>query len=493
MASRPDKPGPPPQLPLDALFGAPDREAAPPAPHVHTVSELVRLASRALEQKFRSVWVEGEVEGLKRPASGHVYFSLKDGEAVLPAVMWRAEAARLRFALENGLAVRCRGTLRIYEAQGRFQLYVEQAEPAGLGALMLALEQLKRRLAAEGLFDAGRKRPLPLLPRAVGVVTSRTGAVLQDILNVSHRRFPVRLVLSPTAVQGSDAPAQIVAALRRLEAVPEIDVVIVARGGGSAEDLLGFSDERVVRAVAAAPWPVVSAVGHETDVSLCDHAADLRAPTPSAAAELVVPDGAVLERTLATWQQRALAATRQALSGARAALVRQERRAVDLRPRLVDARATLDDLLGRLAAVTRDALRRRGRALGELKQRVAAGHPRVVITRRRASLAAARTALAGLGRTLVKERRARLERGATALASRGAAVPRPPRSRLAVLAGRLQALSPLQVLGRGYAVALDGQGRALRRFEQVAVGEAIGVRLAEGRLGCTVVSAEPDP
>ncbi len=275
---------------MDALLGEPGGDGGPQEPKVYGVGEVVRLASRTLEQSFGVVWVEGEISNLKRIASGHVFFSLKDGGAQISAVMFRSDARRVRGKLENGDAVRCRGSLRIYEAQGRFQLYVSRIQPVGLGELMLALEELKAKLAAEGLFDPASKRPIPPAPRVLGVVTSRTGAALRDIIQVAHARSGVRIIVSHTPVQGADAPPRIVAALRRLEARPEVDTIIIGRGGGSVEDLWCFNDERVARAVAACPKPIISAVGHEVDFTLCDHAADLRAATPSAAAELAVPD-----------------------------------------------------------------------------------------------------------------------------------------------------------------------------------------------------------
>ncbi|HJZ88154.1 MAG TPA: exodeoxyribonuclease VII large subunit, partial [Polyangia bacterium] len=270
----------------------------PPRPRALTVTEAVRAAGRALEARFADIWIEGEISNCKRHSSGHLYFSLKDPQSQLPCVMFRIEASRLRFTPEDGLKVRCRGQLTIYQQQGKFQMYVTAMEPAGLGALQLALEQLKRKLAAEGLFDPARKRPLPRRPRTIGVVTSATGAAVRDIIRVLHRRAAVRVVLAPTLVQGPDAPLRIVRALALLEAHVAPDVIILGRGGGTAEDLSAFNDEQVVRAVARARVAVISAVGHEADVTLCDFAADVRAPTPSAAAELAVPVDAELREAL---------------------------------------------------------------------------------------------------------------------------------------------------------------------------------------------------
>ncbi|HEY8375897.1 MAG TPA: exodeoxyribonuclease VII large subunit, partial [Nannocystis sp.] len=262
----------------------------PLAPHVYAVSELVNRAHRCVEQHFPPLWVEGEITNLRLVGSGHAYFTLRDSHAVLPVAMWRSALARLRYRLADGQTFRVYGRLGIYAAQGKFQLYAERAEPAGLGARMLQFEQLKAKLAAEGLFARERKRPLPAWPRIVGVVTSATGAAIHDILEVARHRCPVRILLSPAQVQGDDAPFSLIRALQRLQRRPGVDVIILGRGGGASEDLWAFNDEALARAVAACPVPVVSAVGHEVDITICDFVADVRAATPSHAAELVVPD-----------------------------------------------------------------------------------------------------------------------------------------------------------------------------------------------------------
>ncbi len=264
-------------------------KTAPQEPRVFSVGELVRAASRTLEARFPSVWVEGEITNLSRPRSGHVYFSLTEPDACLPSVMFRSAAVRVKLELKEGMHVRVRGRLSIFDAQGKFQLYVEAVEEVGVGAQQIAFEELKARLQAEGLFDLAKKRALPKWPRRIGVCTSPTGAVIRDIVRVAERRGRVRTLLAPCQVQGPSAAAEIRAALAALQAIPDIDVIIVARGGGAAEDLAAFNDEALVRAIRACRVPVVSAVGHEVDFTLADFAADVRAPTPSAAAELVVP------------------------------------------------------------------------------------------------------------------------------------------------------------------------------------------------------------
>ncbi|MGH7786076.1 MAG: exodeoxyribonuclease VII large subunit, partial [Candidatus Binatia bacterium] len=264
--------------------------AAQPLP-VLSVSDLNRLLKRSLETDYAEVWVGGEISNLRVPSSGHVYFCLKDARSQIAAVLFRSAARLVPFRPADGLDVIAHGRISLYEPRGDLQLYVDALEPRGVGAVQLALEQLKERLAAEGLFDAARKRPLPAWPRAVGVVTALSGAAIHDIVATLRARQPsVRVIVRPVRVQGQQAGADIVAALADLAAVPDVDVVIVGRGGGSLEDLWAFNEERVARAIAASPRPVVSAVGHEIDVTLADLAADCRAATPTAAAALVVPD-----------------------------------------------------------------------------------------------------------------------------------------------------------------------------------------------------------
>src|SRR5437867_3235119 len=274
-------------------------EAAPPPPGapgrpredhpVLTVSELNALARGLLEEGLGTVWVEGEISNLRRYPSGHTYFTLKDAESQVAAVLFRGNAAALRFRPGDGLKVLARGRVSLYEPRGAYQVIVEALEPAGLGALQLAFEQLKARLLAEGLFDAARKRPIPLLPRRIGIVTSPSGAAIRDILKVLSRRFAsLGVVLAPARVQGAEAAGEIVAGIAALNRLAGLDALIVTRGGGSLEDLWPFNEEAVARAIAASAIPVISAVGHETDVTIADLVADLRAPTPSAAAEVVV-------------------------------------------------------------------------------------------------------------------------------------------------------------------------------------------------------------
>jgi len=406
-----------------------------------TVSAAVKAANKALERQVGHLWVEGEVVELSRSSAGHVYFTLKDDGAQLGAVMWRSDVGRLRFRLEDGVRLLCRGHLEVYEGSGRFQFYARTAEPAGVGAEALALEQLKQKLAAEGLFDADRKRSRPLLPKRIGVVTSRTGAAVRDIVRVVQRRFPKPILIADTQVQGPDAPRQIVAALAAIARQP-VDVVIIARGGGSAQDLAAFNDEAVVRAVAACPIPTIAAIGHEVDVSLTDLAADQRAATPSQAGELVVPVLADMSATLDK-------ATR-----------RLDR---ELELRMQRARQDLEMLVERAGARLDVARARRRGVLADLEKRLAGCHPRARMTAHRAEL----RELEGRCAAALQQQRQRGHRT------------------LADLSGRLHAMSPLQVLQRGYALARAG-GQVLTAASQVGEGDAIELTLAAGSLDCTV-------
>ncbi|MCH9682412.1 MAG: exodeoxyribonuclease VII large subunit, partial [Deltaproteobacteria bacterium] len=425
-----------------------------------------RRLARALEQRFSLLWVEGEVSNLKRAGSGHAFFTLKDDGAALPVAMWRSNVEQLRFALEDGQILRVQGRLGIFAKQGRFQMYAEQAEPAGLGALMLELEQRKARLAADGLFDEDRKRPLPRWPRVIGIVTSAQGAAVHDILEIARRRCPSRIVLSPAVVQGPDAPRSLVRALSRVQRWPGVSVVIIGRGGGSVEDLWAFNDERLARAVAACPVPIVSAVGHEVDVSICDLVADVRAATPSHAAELVVPDRSAGQQRLATLTRRLARAL--------------ERNTLDERARLEAARARLHGIGHRLGAGRRERLE-------SLERRLQAHHPARRLARDQRKLEGLAARLREAGRDLVPATRRRLVALEHRLDAAGHQVPRAARLRLARAAAALQALSPLGVLERGYAVATDQDGRAITHARQVGDGDTIALRLHQGALRARVV------
>jgi exodeoxyribonuclease VII large subunit len=444
-----------------------DGPAPGPAPPL-TVSEVTTRLKQLVEGRFGAVHVEGEISNCRPWSSGHIYFTLKDSTAQLRAVVFRLTARQLRFKPEDGMHVVARGRLSVYEAKGEYQLVVDAMEPHGLGALQAAFEQLKRRLQAEGLFEAARKRPLPVLPRRIGVVTSPDGAALRDILRILIRRHPTaRVVVRAARVQGEDASLDLVRALRAIARVPEVDVVIIGRGGGSAEDLWAFNDEALARAIAACPIPVISAVGHEVDFTIADFVADVRAATPSNAAELVVERADHVRSRIGRADDR----LRHALQR----LVTDQRREADrLAFRLgqwpvgVALRSRDVQELGlRLAAAASGALRRRRSRFDDLRLR---------LERRDA-----RRTLADLaGRVARAEDRLRHR-----IAGRRAAAD----ARFRELGGRLDALSPLAVLGRGYAVCWNGARTSIIRSRTaVAPGEAVRVTLADGEIGCRVES-----
>lgn len=448
--------------------------AKPPARVVYSVSELTAEVARCLEQRFVQVWVEGEISNARPASSGHLYFTLKDDTAQIKAVMFRGSLRLLRFKPADGQHVVARGQLEVYEARGEMQVVVQHLEPKGLGALQLAYEQLKKRLEAEGLFAPARKRPLPLLPRTIAIVTSLEGAAVRDIVRVvTNRHAGLRLLIRPCRVQGEGAADDVARAIRDASRHPGVDVVIVARGGGSLEDLWAFNAEVVARAIAASPVPVVSGVGHEIDSTIADFVADVRAATPSNAAEIVVARRDELARRIAHLNHRARAAIRHRVSvgrttihalTARRGLATMQSRVANRERRLVELSARLRRILARRHAAARQAL-------GGLVDRLAAVDQRRRLARLRARLAQAdgRLAPAVL---------ARRHRAALALGS---------------LAGRLDALSPLAVLGRGYAVAFAADGRTvLRDAAATRDGDTVHLRLEHGRLACTVTGRTLD-
>ena len=434
------------------------------------MAEVVRLAARTLDG-MGLVWLEGELSQVSTPASVHVYFALQDRGCVLAAVMWGREVLRLKFRLEAGQRVRVRGRLGVYERDGKMQLYADYAEPAGAGAEALALEQLKAKLAAEGMFAAAKKRPLPRFPRRIGVVTSARGAAVHDIIRTVQRRLPTPILIADAAVQGPTAPQQLVMGMAMVVRAG-VDVVIVGRGGGSASDLTAFNHERVVRTISRCPVPVISAVGHEVDLSLADLAADARASTPTAAAELVVPDGHLLAEVL-----------------------RKERRRLDreIGHRMNRARQDLDRATMTLHARGERALAATRVQLQQLEQRLVALHPRARILARGAELAelARQLLSAHPGGRLARARRdldTATARGHTAMRRRLDA----HRAELAQLGAQMAALSPLAVLDRGYAMVSHGKA-IVRDASQVAAGDALHVRLARGSLAVTVTDTEGEP
>jgi exodeoxyribonuclease VII large subunit len=438
---------------------------------VVTVAELGRRLRGLLEGETLGLWVEGEISGFRVVPSGHAYFTLKDEreDAAIDCVMYRTAPVRARNLLADGERLVLGGKVTFWPPRGRTQLVVDRAKPAGRGALLEALARLKEKLAAEGLFDPAKKRPLPAEPRTIGVVTSAGGAAIHDIVKVAFRRGPVHIVLAPAQVQGQGAAAQIARALGELARFPGIDAVIVGRGGGSSDDLSAFNDEALVRAVRACPVPVVAAVGHEIDVSLVDLAADVRASTPSQAAELLVPD-----------------------TRSRVAMLRQlERRlAMAVRRGLDERLERVDDLERDLATHGRRIIATRRDRLARLERRLSARHPAAVLRVARAAIAPLEQRLrvaierkVARPRVRVPDLAARLERSMIALVNAR-------RARLAEHAARLDALSPLAVLSRGYAIVSNAHGSVVRAAGELAAGDDVRVRLGRGTFEARVAAVD---
>jgi exodeoxyribonuclease VII large subunit len=444
----------------------------PDEPRPLTVAELDRAIKGALDAGFeRDVWVEGEVAGARPAPSGHLYFSLKDEreDASIDVVMYRSSVTpRVRPLCVDGARVRLRGRPTLWVPRGRLQLVADRLRAAGRGALLEAIERLKAKLAAEGLFAPERKRPLPGEPRVVGVVTSAAGAVIHDICRVAFRRGGAHVLLAPAQVQGALAVESICRALAALERVEGVDVILLGRGGGSADDLAAFNDEAVVRAVAACRVPVIAAVGHDLDVTLVDFAADARAATPSQAAEMVVPDRRA-RRDLALRTAAHLArAMRARLAEDHTAIARAARRLGDPRVAIAVHQQTLDDRSARLATALRGAIARHREALSLRQRRLAYLHPRSVVARERAEVARLRGLLGSVWS-------AQLARSASELRQAGS---------------RLDALSPLKVLGRGYAIATRDDGRAVRSAADVHPGDSLHLRVHDGRVDARVTGVE---
>lgn len=480
--------------------------AAPPRtePEVWTVSQLTRSVKDALEPRFTRVLVRGEISNFRgMNARGHFYFALKDDRSTVDVKLWATTAQRLKFKLREGLAVIIEGSLDVYEPQGRYSLIVNRLEPEGVGAQALALEQLKQKLTAEGLIGEQRKRPkrpLPFLPRRVGVVTSVSGAALRDFLQVLHRRHPrLSVLVADARVQGDEAVFELRRALRWLSR-SNVDVIVVTRGGGSADDLWTFNEEPVVRALWDCPVPVVSAVGHEIDTTLCDLVADVRAPTPSAAAELIAPSLLELETQLSTLRARVLRATEQRLGRERAELRGMRGALGDPRRELSRQRLTLNHLADRATSTLRRSLKRDRDAIRALATRLQAARPQAQLRARQQQLSTLQRALAAQLRARLRSER---ERWAKTTRAFSAQVPTPRvrearqmlanlRRRLEVamrgqlvrqrgefggLVGKLDAYSPLHVLTRGYAVAKRADGTVLRSVQGVKVGDSLQLLL----------------
>jgi exodeoxyribonuclease VII large subunit len=431
-----------------------------------TVSQLTSLLKGVLEENFEHVFVEGEVSNLAAPSSGHLYFTLKDAGAQIRCVMFRASSRALKFRPRDGLGCIVRGRLSVFEPRGEYQLIVEYLEPRGVGALQLAFVQLKERLAREGLFDERHKKPIPRLPQRIGVVTSATGAALHDILNVLDRRFAnVEILIRPVKVQGEGAAAEIAAAIADFNRYREIDVMIVGRGGGSLEDLWAFNEEAVARAIHASNIPVISAVGHEVDFTIADFVADLRAPTPSAAAELVVKSKEELSEGLAALGHRLDQAVRHRLAMNRGQIDALARSVKDPTMLLGHLAQRLDDLQERLDLAIHGRIDRCSDRLSSARSHLRLTSPAVRLERSREMLISlVAKAEAGARRALDRNREA-----------------------AAVNAGKLQALSPLQTLERGFAVVtLQPDAKVVRESDQIVTGDRLDLKFARGGAVCIV-------
>ena len=436
---------------------------------IFSPSALVRRVRDLLERQFPLLWIEGEISNFSKPASGHMYFSLKDAQAQVRCAMFKLKASLLRFRPADGQRVLARVRVGLYEARGEFQLIVEHMEEAGEGALLREFEQLKARLSAEGLFDLARKRALPRLPRRIGVITSPTGAAVRDVLSVIARRFPLAVVeVMPVPVQGREAPAAIIAMLKAATKAARHDVLLLTRGGGSLEDLWAFNHEGLARAIRASAIPVVSAIGHEIDFTIADFVADLRAPTPSAAAELLVPDQADLLRLAQTQRERLtrhmqhlLHKLAQRVDHAHARLRTQhpQRRLRVCAERLAQLRARL------ASQHPRRRVRIGAERLAQLRARFAAQHPVTLLARRRDHLRAG-------DQRLRNALRRQLDAGG---------------ARLSELVRALNAVSPLATLQRGYAILIDTEsGRVLRSARQAVPGARLAARVADGEFSVRV-------
>jgi exodeoxyribonuclease VII large subunit len=450
-------------------FRAPERR-------IWTVRALVESVRGLVERQFSDCWVEGEISNLRAPDSGHLYFTLKEESAQIRVVMFRSSARLLRFRPENGLHVTVRGRITVYEERGELQISAEFMEPQGAGALQLAFEQLKARLQAEGLFEAARKRPIPPLPHRIGVITSPQGAALRDILNILARRHhSANVLIYPAQVQGDAAPGEVMAGLRYFQEqarkTDAVEVIIIARGGGSAEDLAAFNHEGLARAVAEAEIPVISAIGHETDFTIVDFVADLRAPTPSAAAELVIRSRQEIEAQAEEMQRRLEHAVRYRLLMARQELTELAQHGAfrSMMDGIHRGQQKLDERRFRLEKAVRQSLERHRRRL-----EAASAAVRHYDARQR--LAAVRQHLEVLVANLASTTKARIVASQAALDRRTAS---------------LEALSPLAILNRGYALVFDAKGRLVKDAKRLKVGDELSARLARGQVRARVTNSEP--
>jgi len=431
-----------------------------------TVSELTLQVKKHLEKGFEEVWLEGEISNFRSPSSGHYYFTLKDDTSQIRAVIFRFMGRYLKYQPQDGLQIMCRGRISLYEPRGEYQIILDYMEPKGVGSLQIAFDQLKEKLKKEGLFDPEHKRPLPFLPTTIGVVTSPTGAVIKDIINVIGRRFPnVALLINPVKVQGEGSSQEIATAIATLNRISGIDVIILARGGGSLEDLWSFNEEIVARAIYLSTIPVVSAVGHEIDFTIADFVADLRAPTPSAAAELVVRDKKELARLIVSLSDRLRNRIVQVIETEKQQSVFLQKRLPDLRLRLGDLHLRADDLKTRLAPRVLHLLRLRQEMLQGKRVRLLLRNPRLIIEDAFKRVTLSQKGLTNSIRLVFQQFRQRFE----------------------TYAGALEGLSPLNVLKRGYSIThLLPSYQIVKESTVLSPGDRVNVILGKGDICCTV-------
>lgn len=449
---------------LGFTFKVPDRR-------IWIVRDLVAAVRTHLEREYSDVWVEGEISNFRAHDSGHLYFTLKDQDSQIRAVMFRSQARLLRFRPENGMQIILRGRVTVFERGGDLQLSAEYLEPKGAGALQIAFEQLKAKLEAEGLFDSARKKPIPPLPRRIGIVTSPQAAALRDILNILRRRHhSASVLIYPAQVQGDAAPLEVTAGVKYFNRARNVDVIIVARGGGSAEDLAAFNHEGLARTVSASDIPIISAVGHETDFTIIDFVADLRAPTPSAAAELVILSREQIEEQVASLHKRLGHSIRYRLLMARQVLTEAAQHGAFAR--MTDGinrrQQRLDDLRFRLENAERKFIEQRRRRWEQVSAAVRHYDATRMLAGIRRDLQAQVSALSGAVRTLLLRKRASLDQ----------------------FDQQLKALSPTAILERGYALIFDSEGRLLKNSRQVNAGAKISAHLAEGSFTARVETIE---
>ena len=467
---------------LGLAFSAPQRR-------IFAVRELVAAVRTQVERNYADVYVEGEISNFRPADSGHIYFTLKDGSAQLRVVLWRTQARLLRFRPENGMQIIARGRVTIYEDRGDLQLQAEMLEPKGAGALQIAFEQLKAKLFAEGLFDQARKKPLPALPRRIGVVTSRSGAALQDILNILRRRHESASVLIyPAQVQGDAASVEVSAGVRYFNRQRSVDVILIARGGGSYEDLFAFNDEGLARVIAASEIPVISAVGHETDFTICDFVADLRAPTPSAAAELVIRSKQELADRVAMLQKRLAQAVKYKLLRSHNALSRLAQHSAFARMQdwLGRRHQRVDDLVFRLAQSQMRLLKSYFRRLELLDASLRRHDLRVRMATMSRQLEGQSSVLENSLARLLADRTARLDRAETALGRAAETVLLRRRSQWEKLDNSLAALSPTAILKRGYALVFSQDESVVKTVDAVNSGDRVRVLLGHGEFTARV-------